>query len=48
MTGNLGGMTSTLETEAITAVCIVGTALKKYFETSPLFPKVGNAENAAD
>ena len=24
MTGNLGGMTSTLETEAITAVCIVG------------------------
>ena len=27
MTGNLGGMTSTLETEAITAVCIVGTAL---------------------
>lgn len=31
-----------------TAGPIVGTALKKYFETSPLFPKVGNAENAAD
>ena len=31
-----------------TAGPIVGTALKKYFEPSPLFPKVGNAENAAD
>lgn len=27
MTGNPGGMTSTLETAAITAACIAGTAL---------------------
>lgn len=38
MTGNPGGMTSTLETEAITAVCIVGTALMwRWMETGCRF-----------